>query len=178
MCGIFGFQTTLQNITKAKTLTKILLKISQERGREASGFSLKTHSINRIFKKPVNGEKLYKLDHFHNIFKNLKSSDDKKDTLLSVIGQCRLTTNGRAYIDSFNQPVFDNQISLVHNGIILNINDLIKLYLKNNFKNDEIASESDSFLLCKLINHFFSKNNNHLQNFNKISSCVSIKSNK
>ena len=172
MCGIFGFQTTLQNITKAKTLTKILLKISQERGREASGFSLKTHSINRIFKKPVNGEKLYKLDHFHNIFKNLKSSDDKKDTLLSVIGQCRLTTNGRAYIDSFNQPVFDNQISLVHNGIILNINDLIKLYLKNNFKNDEIASESDSFLLCKLINHFFSKNNNHLQNFNKISSKI------
>ena len=168
MCGIFGFQTNLDNVLKAKNVTKTLLNISQERGKEASGISIKTRNVNQVFKKPIKGEDLSKLRHFDYLFKNLKCDNNYKDSLLTLIGQCRLTTNGKAYIDNFNQPVFENKISLVHNGIILNTDDLIKKFVNKTSSININLEDSDSFLFCKLIDYLFSIDNNHFNNFTKL----------
>ena len=170
MCGIFGFQIKYHNRLIAKDLTSKLLKISQERGREASGISLKTKSVNQVFKKPISGTLLSKNRDFNKIFEKLnKKNKNINDEYLSIIGQCRLTTNGKAYIDDFNQPVHDNNISLVHNGIILNTNELKNKLTKNNKEIiDDDSQFSDTYFFCKLINHLSLENNNHYNNFIRI----------
>ena len=59
---VFWFSTNLDNVLKAKNVTKTLLNISQERGK-ASGISIKTRNVNQVFKKPIKGEDLSKLRH-------------------------------------------------------------------------------------------------------------------
>ena len=124
MFSIFRSQTTLNNASKAKNLTKILLDIFQEKSREASGLYVKNRNTKEFLTKPLKGESLNTLNDFDNQFEKLKYSHNTKYIFLSVIDQFRFATNKIAYIDSFNQPVFDNQISLVHNYIILNLDDL------------------------------------------------------
>ena len=83
MCGIFGFQIKYHNRLIAKDLTSKLLKISQERGREASGISLKTKSVNQVFKKPISGTLLSKNRDFNKIFEKLnKKNKNKNDEYL------------------------------------------------------------------------------------------------
>lgn len=124
MFSIFRSQTTLNNASKAKNLTKILLDIFQEKSREASGLYVKNRNTKEFLTKLLKGESLHTLNDFDNQFEKLKYSHNTKYIFLSVIDQFRFATNKIAYIDSFNQPVFDNQISLVHNYIILNLDDL------------------------------------------------------
>ena len=124
MFSIFRSQTTLNNASKAKNLTKILLDIFQEKSRVASGLYVKNRNTKEFLTKLLKGESLHTLNDFDNQFEKLKYSHNTKYIFLSVIDQFRFATNKIAYIDSFNQPVFDNQISLVHNYIILNLDDL------------------------------------------------------
>ena len=53
MCGIFGFQTYKKNSKKLREITSILLKISQQRGTDASGICVKYDSKNEVLKKGI-----------------------------------------------------------------------------------------------------------------------------
>ena len=60
----------------------------------------------------------------------------------------------------------------VHNGIILNTDDLIKKFVNKTSSININLEDSDSFLFCKLIDYLFSIDNNHFNNFTKIASKI------
>lgn len=131
MCGIFGYQLKAKDYNIARKLASILLYISQERGREASGISIKTKSINKIIKKDISGSLLTQTKYYQTFFDHLDKNLDLENDFISVIGQCRLITNGRSFIEKFNQPVSYDKLSLIHNGIILNPDEMIDQLLGN-----------------------------------------------
>lgn len=99
MCGIFGAisQSKLDKIKINK-----LAKSSQRRGKDSSGlffFSGEEYSLWRATKKTSS------------LIKDIKDND-----LKFLMGHSRLITNGL----EDNQPVFQNNICVIHNGIIVN----------------------------------------------------------
>lgn len=156
MCGIFGLQVLKKkNPFLIKEYVNFLLEKSEERGKDASGIYIKDQQEDFLLKKPINGTKLSQSEEYKSLFKKILNSNGP---LINALGQCRLATNGKIYIDKFNQPIFDDSIILVHNGIILNDVELLKKY-EINFK--DISNESDSFNLVKLISALQKKFNNY-----------------
>ena len=103
MCGIFGL---VSNDTVNKNDLNILLKHAQQRGRDSSGliyYNKEKYCVNRA---DYNIKKLIKKIH------PLSSK--------VVLGHSRLITNGL----SDNQPVIRGDICVLHNGIIVNDDDV------------------------------------------------------
>ena len=167
MCGIFGLQVLRKkNSFLIKEYVNFLLEKSEERGKDASGIYIKDQQEDFLLKKPINGTKLAQSEEYKYLFKKILNSTGP---LINVLGQCRLATNGKIYIDKFNQPIFDDSIILVHNGIILNDLELLKKH-EINFK--DINNQSDSFNLVKLISILQKKFNNYNFVFEKLKKYV------
>ena len=130
MCGIFGI---ISNVNVDSKDLLILAKNARQRGKDSSGFMEydgSKYSINRYdydLKKSIK-----------NINKNSKI----------IIGHSRLVTN--SMVD--NQPLLKHNIIIIHNGIIVNFENLFSKYkFKQDFK-------IDTEVIVELIN-FFLKNN-------------------
>lgn len=116
MCGIFGSIST--NKVDLENLKK-LIKHSQQRGKDSSGL---------IYFQP-DAYKIVRADY--EIIKLEQHLDLSSSRI--VLGHSRLITNGL----SDNQPVVRNQIAIIHNGIIVNDEELWeKLSLTRQFKID------------------------------------------
>ena len=99
MCGIFG---TIKNGQINKNYIKILAKHARQRGRDSSG----------LVKYDIRGYTISRAD-----FDIIKLLDGEKENFSNlVMGHSRLITNGL----SDNQPVIRDGICLIHNGIIVN----------------------------------------------------------
>ncbi len=98
MCGIFGI-ISRDGIEQASL--DALVKHSQQRGRDSSGF-ITYDGHYEVFRADYNVDKLKKQVSFKNT--NV------------VFGHSRLITNGL----SDNQPVVRNNLMAIHNGIIVN----------------------------------------------------------
>ncbi len=130
MCGIFGIiserKIPFENFKK-------LALISRQRGRDSSGFltigkEFKIRKFDKDIKKTVNF---------------LRNEDFN-----IAIGHTRLITNST----KDNQPVLSDNISVVHNGIIINHEELFeKIGQKRNL-------EIDTEILPVLINFYLKKN--------------------
>jgi len=126
MCGIFG-QVSLMSVNK-NNLDKIV-KHSKQRGVDSSGLIHYEDSVYKIDRADYNIEKL---------LNKIKPYDSK-----IVLGHSRLITNGLGD----NQPVVRDNICAIHNGIIVNEEDVWnKLEIKRKLKIDSelivaIASE-------------------------------------
>ncbi len=99
MCGIFGVIST-SNVDKKKLSQ--LVEHSRQRGKDSSGlifFDGSRYNINRAD---------YDIDKLLNKVKPYKSN--------LVVGHSRLITNGQGD----NQPVVRDRIAAIHNGIIVN----------------------------------------------------------
>jgi len=139
MCGIFGLQLKQKNKELLKNFTSFMLKESELRGRDASGIYLQSENIQSTLKKPVNGFQLTKLVDYSSFFENIK---DDTSNIFNLIGQCRLATNGKIFINDFNQPIETENLTMLHNGIILNDLDLLN---KFNITNKKEVSDSHNF---------------------------------
>ena len=138
MCGIFGFfDTTTSNVFYN------LGKYSETRGREASGYicidefseDIKKFST-PFFTKTVKRE-----------INKFKYSKSKK----TFIGHTRLKTHGDQFQNENNQPIKYNNLSIVHNGIIVNYEKLLKEF------NLSPRSQLDSEVILLLLDHFLDK---------------------
>lgn len=113
MCGIFGIIST-SPINKANL--NLLIKHSQQRGKDSSGlifFEDKAYHVNRAD---------YSIEKLKNKRKQLNSN--------IILGHSRLITNGL----KDNQPVVRGSICVIHNGIILNVDELWKkISLQRNY---------------------------------------------
>jgi len=128
MCGIFGDITPRKSSYSEDFLFKSLKQLaylSQSRGKDSSGlcaFNQQSKQI-EIIKGPVPIKELFKNDMTLNIASNafITGSEAKY-----AFGHARLVTNGTQLNDANNQPVIKDKIIGVHNGIIVNVDELWK----------------------------------------------------
>ncbi|MFZ7136940.1 MAG: hypothetical protein ACOWW1_00760 [archaeon] len=109
-----------------------MFKLSESRGKEASGIALRfNHSI-YVFKEPISASKLVKTKKYKNLFvdtlKTRGSSGSHIRPPVLVLGHSRLQTNGASEINTNNQPVVKNGAVCIHNGIIVNDAQLWKQF--------------------------------------------------
>ena len=109
MCGIAAFSIPNNARVNARQLAHVLLKQIEKRGSHASGFAYygKDGAFN-FYKNPVPGSQL--------------SLGELPRDAKTVILHTRYATQGDARDNRNNHPVIstDNQVALVHNGVISN----------------------------------------------------------
>ena len=140
MCGIFGFFDTNNS-----DIFYDLGKYSETRGKEASGFMniSKNNQVIYKFPLPFSDKKVgisIKKDH-------------SKNASNSYIGHTRLKTHGNEEQDENNQPVFSEDISIVHNGIVVNYQKILKDF------NLKLSSELDSEIIVLLLDYYLKNSN-------------------
>jgi len=126
MCGIYGvIASNKSNYTKeflSKSLV-LLAQLSESRGKDSSGLCTFNQSANSIevIKGPVPiGYLLKQNPSKEAISKAFAKSDNAK----YAFGHARLVTNGTQLNDNNNQPVVKDGIVGVHNGIVVNVDEL------------------------------------------------------
>ncbi|HRN85875.1 MAG TPA: hypothetical protein PKU78_01060 [Candidatus Dojkabacteria bacterium] len=121
MCGIFGLITTKNTFNKAeaKSIVNDLLLLSQSRGKDSSGIAFVRGDEILVYKEPLSASKFIK----SKIYNELLSSDVEQ---YALIGHARMETNGSFSLTHNNQPVVKSGMATIHNGIIVNDNDLWK----------------------------------------------------
>ena len=129
MCGIFGLTVRKSSDVKFETMNAALEKLgvlSELRGKDSSGF-LSRNEMSKSISILKTNEKITSLFRTES-FKSqvLKDYDDYKagTTSLTWLGHSRLVTHGSQLDQQNNQPVTKRGISLVHNGIITNVDSL------------------------------------------------------
>ncbi len=133
MCGIFGYF----NLENSEIFYDIG-KYSETRGKEASGLVNVSKTTQNVLKFPL---------PFSNqkVKKNIQELGNSKK-FSTYIGHTRLKTHGDQNLDENNQPIVNEKISLVHNGILVNYKELITDF------NLHTSSQLDSEIIPLLIN--------------------------
>lgn len=142
MCGIFGIIINKSSGISGKYIEKALhyLAISSvSRGSDSSGIIFKNElkSEFELIKGDISIKKLLKSKEFK---KKLNESLNlyKTGQVFQAIGHARLVTNGSQLATENNQPVVKDGIIGIHNGIIVNVDELWKTnsQLKRKFETD------------------------------------------
>ena len=152
MCGIFGLATKKKSDFDSNLLKKTVddfFKLSESRGKEASGLAVRTKKAIYVYKQPIPAHKMIKSKGYKKITNKLFNEKH-----ITIIGHSRLATNGFQAINDNNQPVIKNNLVGIHNGIITNVNTLLE-------QNKEIKRkyEVDSEIILDLI-QLFNKDKN------------------
>ncbi|WP_320045043.1 hypothetical protein [uncultured Desulfobacter sp.] len=127
--------------------TNQLFKLSESRGKEASGIAFWDRGDIDVLKVPQPVSKFLKNEQYKDILRRYA-----KKKIYCAIGHSRLVTDGESMEHSNNQPVIVNDIVGVHNGIIVNHDDIWEKILTI-----ERESALDSEIIFQLYNLFLSK---------------------
>lgn len=132
MCGIFGLIVKPGRSFPVNKLRETLDKIailSESRGKDSAGLAIRdtsSGSIN-IIKGDVPVRQLLKSSACHRaVHKGLVAY--KAGHGFSAFGHARLVTNGSQLNEVNNQPVLKDDIIIIHNGIIVNADELWALH--------------------------------------------------
>jgi glucosamine--fructose-6-phosphate aminotransferase (isomerizing) len=127
LCGIFGILIGENLSLSAKELMHIvnhMFKLSESRGKEASGIAVRVNESIYVFKEPVSSSKLIRSFEYKNLFestiRNGGYTENELKAPFVILGHSRLATNGLSEINSNNQPVVKEGAVGIHNGIIVN----------------------------------------------------------
>lgn len=134
MCGILGFAVSKQaKLTPREwkeSLAELFL-LSESRGKESAGLHvcLPESGSAWTLKGDVPASRLMKTKEYDEVIRQAEQrvyGSQKKITQepMMVIAHSRLVTNGAAELVENNQPVVAGLVSIVHNGIIVNANEL------------------------------------------------------
>jgi glutamine---fructose-6-phosphate transaminase (isomerizing) len=149
MCGIFGFVSDRpRGMDETTKLTARLFQLSESRGKEASGLTIIPATTEDLFvmRSPKPASALIKTSEYKSAFKQALHSDARRDAGMALFGHTRLVTNGAQTRAENNQPVVYQGGVIVHNGIIVNVDDL---WAKN--PDLERRSEVDTEIIIALI---------------------------
>lgn len=174
MCGIFGVITGKGSPYSSVFLNrsiKTLAHLSETRGKDSSGICLfnSQQKSQEIFKGPVPVSFLLKN---YQLREKLNSAFSATSDFRYAFGHARLVTNGTQLNDENNQPVVKDGIISIHNGIVVNVNELWSKYhqLKREY-------EIDTEVLLSLIRYHLQQNNSLEQSlafsFNEVFGTVS-----
>ena len=104
MCGVVGVKLDNPSVEDIEKVKRVLLE-TEIRGKHASGVSWFDGTNVKTIKKPIPISKL---------LKELDFSDFIFDDKIRMIGHIRYSTSDL----EFNQPLGDEDFSIVHNGVI------------------------------------------------------------
>lgn len=123
MCGIWSFVTKDKEFTceRIKKIAEKLFILSETRGKEASGIMGLTESKMQVYKAALPGSVLVGTKEFEEYWE--KTYSELQEVHL-WLGHSRLVTNGSENTKDNNQPVYDKNVVTVHNGIIVNVEEL------------------------------------------------------
>lgn len=128
MCGIFGIITTPRSGFPRKNIAELLKSVaifSESRGKDSSGiaFRIEQDRTIQVIKGDVPIRKLINSEAYNQeLNKGLDSME--KGNGFSAFGHARLVTNGSQLQEVNNQPVLKNGMLVIHNGIIVNVEEL------------------------------------------------------
>jgi len=126
MCGIFGLVTTSTRTLGREAWSQAvrnLFLLSQSRGKEAAGIALANGAEIVVHKDSVSAEVMLRTPEYEKaVARGMAGHFDGRAGRegLAAIGHARLVTNGLQGIDANNQPVWRDDIVIVHNGIVTN----------------------------------------------------------
>lgn len=147
MCGIVGYIGK----NNAKDIIINGLKNLEYRGYDSAGLALVKNKKIDIYKA------IGKIQNLERILDN--------DLVSNIgIGHTRWATHGGVTEENSHPHRFQN-VTLVHNGIIENYEELKKELIKNNY---EFKSNTDTEIACAYINYLYQKDKNMLVVLRKI----------
>jgi asparagine synthetase B (glutamine-hydrolysing) len=128
MCGIFGLITKPGTNFSQKSIRKTLENIavfSESRGKDSSGMAIRNgaHSGIKVIKGDIPIRHLLKSTAFDREIKK-SLGDYQNGSGFAAFGHARLVTNGTQLNEVNNQPVLKSDMLIIHNGIIVNVDDL------------------------------------------------------
>ena len=148
MCGIFGIirgKKSLLSASQAELAFRKLLQYSETRGSEASGVILCAPDRVEFMKAACPGSKLIRSNEYKILAKQACNLADNSSAL---IGHSRMVTNGAQELHENNQPIRKNSLVGVHNGIVVNVDELW-----NEIPEYERECEVDTEVILALIDH-------------------------
>ena len=152
MCGIFGFVASEgQSLAEADVRGMIteLFRLSEPRGREASGLVFAADGCAEVHKRPLTPSSMLRTPGFRQFMEAQLARVPFRDGALglpiAVMGHCRLVTNGAQTTSANNQPIVGKNTVGIHNGIVVN-HDALWAELT-----DEPPTESDTTVVVRLV---------------------------
>jgi len=157
MCGILGVILSASSKLPRETVKPVinrLFKLSESRGKEASGLAVLSANAINVYKTALRASMMVRTKEYRQLLdESVKRSSAGLNAPIAVIGHSRLVTNGRQQVNINNQPVIKDGIVGVHNGIIVNCEKLWGQYRQLNR-----ISDVDSEIIFSLIGEFYKKN--------------------
>ena len=123
MCGIWGLVSADEELNR-QTIENIinkLLILSESRGKEAAGVAMTSQSGASVFKRASAASTMIRSKDYRSFWDHAFDTNSKT---FVAIGHSRLVTNGSALHPNNNQPVAGKGLITVHNGILVNVDDL------------------------------------------------------
>jgi glucosamine 6-phosphate synthetase-like amidotransferase/phosphosugar isomerase protein len=139
--------------SKLKILIKNMLVVSQSRGKRATGIALTNGNESRVLKDNSSATEFVETDTYSDFMDEYLSIGKviQRENTISILGHCRLDTQGSPVNYDNNHPIITKNIVGVHNGHIHNDDSLFRQFLS---KESRIA-EVDSEIIFQLIDHFY-----------------------
>jgi len=128
MCGIAGVllypaKRSLEEWEELKDIFTRNLIFNEERGKDASGIALiRSDGSHELFKAPLSASELVETEEYKEILNQVS-----EDTVC-VLGHTRFPTKGDPSNNDNNHPLVAGYVMGVHNGIIINDDDLFAEY--------------------------------------------------
>ena len=167
MCGIFGVIVKKNAPVKTSFIQKSLYtiaKYSQSRGKDSSGIVFK-NNLEEKFNLIKGDIPVTELQENSTFKKYLTESLGAFSTgnNFQAIGHARLVTNGSQLLEENNQPVIKDGIIGIHNGIIINVDELWE-------DNPDITRtyDIDTEILLALIRSKLNKEQNLIQSISSV----------
>jgi glutamine---fructose-6-phosphate transaminase (isomerizing) len=129
LCGIFGMVGRAGQFKQRehiKALVERLFILSETRGKEASGCAIWARGAVHVYKSPERASRMIRSQAFADFFAASCRNIDLSHDTFCIIGHSRLVTNGSQIVAANNQPVTRDGLVAIHNGIIVNAEDLWK----------------------------------------------------
>ena len=107
MCGIF--EILISEILRLSPkelmqITNYMFKLSESRGKEASGLALRFKGSVYVLKEPITSSRLVKTDKYKNLFNQTLRAEGYSESQLQapllILGHSRLQTNGQSEINT------------------------------------------------------------------------------
>ena len=128
MCGIFGIIASPDSHLTSRDLRAGVLKAfheSERRGKDSSGaMHISTQKI-VVTKSSARGKDLIKTKIFQELLTGALDDYECGETFI-FFGHTRMATHGSADVDVNNQPVLSDRSVVLHNGIIVNFEEIFE----------------------------------------------------
>jgi asparagine synthetase B (glutamine-hydrolysing) len=158
MCGIFGIalrQGVIMSSDKVRKLISNLYVLSESRGKESAGIHIYLPDAARAWtlKGAQSASELLRTEAYEEALTQsllLAYGKGGSSSLLQpmiVLAHSRLVTNGTSSLDRNNQPVRCGDVTMIHNGIVVNVD---KLWQANS--DLQRTAEVDTEVMAAIVN--------------------------